>query len=111
MPYAASCKAASFHPCKLHSPVRAFPSILQVTRIGDLCISPFAMDATCRVASWQQQAAGYPDACSMPQQAVGPAEERLLGKCLFASAHRGSLELTAALQTAAAAAAGAYPAK
>lgn len=45
--------------------------LAQITRIGDMCISPFALDGSCRVASWQQQAAGYPNVCSMPQETAG----------------------------------------
>ncbi len=84
---------------------------VQVIHLGDMCISPLALDGLCRLASWQQQSAGFPNVCTMPQQSAGPAASHLLGKCLFSVAAQGSVDLTSELLQAARAAKGAYHAR
>lgn len=92
-------------------PAPAPTCLPQVARIGDLCISPFALDGTCRIASWQQQSAGWPDACSLPQESAGPEAQDILGHCLFSAVPPGSMELTEELLAAARAAQGSYHAR
>lgn len=51
-----------------------------MVRLGDLCMSPFALDADCRKASWAQQCAGYPDVCSEPQETLGASSDAVFGE-------------------------------
>ncbi|GAB4815301.1 hypothetical protein N2152v2_002347 [Parachlorella kessleri] len=83
----------------------------EIVRIGDLCVTPFSLDADCRKASWEQVAAGYPDACTLPQEFVPPDATFLFGQCLFPATAPESLTLAQELTgiARAVAVAGAYP--
>ena len=35
----------------------------QITREGDICISPWAVNWDCKLADWDQQCAGFPNVC------------------------------------------------
>lgn len=64
-----SCSAVNWRP--------------NVTRTGDVCISPFSVNWTCKKSSWSAQAAGAPNQCSRPEEGAGPADTPLFGQCQF----------------------------
>lgn len=54
-----------------------------VTRTGDICISPFSVNWTCKKSSWSVQAAGGSNQCMRPEEEAGPADTPLFGECMF----------------------------
>jgi hypothetical protein len=69
--------------------------------MGDVCVSPLSVDWVCKKASWSQQCQGYPNVCSLPQEAAGPDAAELYGQCIFSAAAQHSLALADELLAAA----------
>mmetsp|Transcript_35032 Transcript_35032/g.63020 ORF Transcript_35032/g.63020 Transcript_35032/m.63020 type:complete len:504 (-) Transcript_35032:1083-2594(-) len=55
----------------------------RISRIGDLCISPFSVNWQCKKSSWSQQSSGFPNQCFRPEEAYGPNATFLYGLCEF----------------------------
>ena len=64
-----------------------------IARIGDVCITPMAVNWDCKKSSWSQQAAGYPNVCTHLAEDSSPVNESLHGMCLFGSPLPSSLAL------------------
>lgn len=69
--------------------------------MGDVCVSPLSVDWVCKKASWSQQCQGYPNVCSLPQEATGPDAAELYGQCIFSAVAQHSLALADELMAAA----------
>ena len=52
-------------------------------KIGDVCITPFAVNWNCRLGSYNEACAAYPNQCGAPGYEVGPDEAGLFGQCFF----------------------------
>lgn len=65
-----------------------------VCRLGDVCVSPFAVNWDCRLASWTQTAKAYPNQCTFPEHFEGPFATCLFGQCVFTNIPAGSLALS-----------------
>ncbi|GAX74441.1 hypothetical protein CEUSTIGMA_g1890.t1 [Chlamydomonas eustigma] len=89
------------NPQKSCTETNIYRNSSQIVRLGDLCISVFAANWDCRLADWSQQAKGYPNVCSAPEETFGPTADFLYGKCLFTSPPKKSMALAAELATAA----------
>uniref|UniRef100_A0A7S0RA27 Nucleoside phosphorylase domain-containing protein n=1 Tax=Chlamydomonas leiostraca TaxID=1034604 RepID=A0A7S0RA27_9CHLO len=64
------------------------------TRLGDVCVSPFSVNWTCKKATWAMQAAGYPNQCVKPEEVSSPNATYLYGECQFyADNMEGNLDL------------------
>jgi hypothetical protein len=76
----------------------------EITRIGDVCISPLAVNWDCRKASWEQGSAGHPNQCTFPGQSFDASSSFLFGQCQFANVTAAQFSLAdeaiAASQTA-----------
>jgi len=55
----------------------------RITRVGDVCVSPFAVNWSCRQASWSMTAEGYPNQCTFPKQLFSAQSDFLFGQCEF----------------------------
>lgn len=73
-------------------------------RVGDLCISPLAVNWACKKADYLQQCNGGRTLCTLPQETDGPSASELYGQCEFTTHTAGEEALTAELQAAAQAA-------
>lgn len=69
----------------------ASPSTL--TRLGDVCVSPFSNNWECRLASWSQQCGGFPNQCVEPMLTDNLTVDGLYGKCSFDSYDQASVSL------------------
>lgn len=56
-------------------------------------MSPYSINWDCRLASWSQTAANYPNQCTYPQQNSGPSSVSLFGQCQFANVSQRELSL------------------
>lgn len=75
----------------------------EVTRIGDVCVSPMGL-SWCFRSDWEGEAATAPNECSEPAVFAGPADAELFGRCLFgmsAASRALADELAAAARAAA----------
>ena len=52
-------------------------------KLGDICITPFAVSWKCRLGSFNEACAAYPNQCAAPGYEVGPDEPGLFGQCFF----------------------------
>lgn len=66
----------------------------KVVRIGDLCISPYAVNWECQQTDWTQQCNRYPNVDVLPQNTFGPTASFLYGQCLFTQAVKASVKLS-----------------
>ncbi|GAX73669.1 hypothetical protein CEUSTIGMA_g1120.t1 [Chlamydomonas eustigma] len=55
----------------------------KITRTGDVCISPFCVNWTCKQSTWVKQSAGAPNQCMRPAETAGPVNTSLFGECMF----------------------------
>mmetsp|Transcript_12443 Transcript_12443/g.26864 ORF Transcript_12443/g.26864 Transcript_12443/m.26864 type:complete len:491 (-) Transcript_12443:204-1676(-) len=55
----------------------------RIVRTGDVCISPFTVNWTCKKATWDMQAQGVPNQCTRPREVAGPNATELFGQCMF----------------------------
>ncbi|KAL6760862.1 hypothetical protein V8C86DRAFT_2546614 [Haematococcus lacustris] len=55
----------------------------QIARLGDVCVSPFSVNWTCKKSSWAMQAVGYPNQCFRPEEVTSPSDDALHGDCQF----------------------------
>ncbi|KAI8467059.1 MAG: hypothetical protein J3K34DRAFT_524060 [Monoraphidium minutum] len=82
----------------------------KLARIGDVCVSPFAVNWDCRIAPWSGTAAGYDDQCTFPGQQFGPLDPQLFGICAYYSGPvTSSLGLADEVLAAAAKGAASFP--
>lgn len=70
-------------------------------KIGDVCISPFAVNWNCRLGSFDEACAAYPNQCGAPGYEEGPDEIGLYGQCFFAMYNQADLALSDELIAAA----------
>ena len=71
------------------------------TKIGDVCISPFAVNWNCRLGSFDDACASYPNQCGAPGYEVGPEVSSLFGQCFFDMYNQADLALSDELIAAA----------
>ncbi len=71
------------------------------TKIGDVCISPFSVNWNCRLGSFDEACAAYPNQCGAPGYDVGPDEAGLFGQCFFDMYNTADLALSDELIAAA----------
>lgn len=64
-----------------------------VTRLGDVCVTPFANNWECKLASWTEQCGGYPNQCVEPQVTDNFTVAGLYGECNFDSYDQASVDL------------------
>lgn len=64
-----------------------------ITRLGDVCVTPFANNWECRLASWSQQCTGYPNQCTDPELTDNLTVSALYGQCSFDSYDQASVDL------------------
>ena len=61
----------------------------RLTRLGDIAVTPYAVNWNCKLADWTGQCAGAPDLCTYPAEVAGPKNEcataALLAELLSAS--------------------------
>ncbi|KAJ9507064.1 hypothetical protein QJQ45_004663 [Haematococcus lacustris] len=55
----------------------------QIARLGDVCVSPFSVNWTCKKSSWAMEAVGYPNQCFRPEEVTSPSDDALHGNCQF----------------------------
>ncbi|KAK9866626.1 hypothetical protein WJX84_004816 [Apatococcus fuscideae] len=70
-------------------------------KIGDLCITPFAVNWNCREGSFKEACAAFPNQCGAPGYDLGPDEAGLYGQCLFTTFNQADLTLSDELISAA----------
>ncbi|KAA6418770.1 MAG: hypothetical protein FRX49_11258 [Trebouxia sp. A1-2] len=80
-----------------------------ITREGDLCITPWAINWDCKLTDWDDQCAGFPNVCSDPTNEDGPEVSSLYGECIFSTYTGADMALTMEVQAAAEAAS--FPAR
>lgn len=73
---------------------------MQITRFGDVCVTPMSMNWNCKLADWVGQAKGYPNMCFLPEEINGPEAAFLYGDCIFDTHTAGSLALADEILTA-----------
>lgn len=73
-------------------------------RVGDLCVSPLAVNWVCKKADFLQQCSNAHTLCTMPEETSGPSASALYGQCEFTSHSPGQQGLASELQAAAQAA-------
>ncbi|KAK9807319.1 hypothetical protein WJX73_001446 [Symbiochloris irregularis] len=64
------------------------------TRIGDICVTPFASNWNCKQASWTEQCTGFPNVCSYPMADYDLDAPFLFGDCVFTNHTGGDMALT-----------------
>jgi hypothetical protein len=74
-------------------------------------VSPFSVNWDCRIASWDNTAAGYPNQCTFPAQQFGASSSDLFGQCQFTDVSKAQLALSDEVLAVAAARANNIPAK
>lgn len=52
-------------------------------KLGDVCVTPFAVDWNCRQGSFNEACAAYPNQCAAPGYEIGPNATSLFGQCFF----------------------------
>lgn len=67
--------------------------ISQITRLGDVCVTPMSINWSCKLADWVGQAQGYPNMCFLPGEIEGPSVASLYGDCVFDTHTDGSIDL------------------
>jgi hypothetical protein len=67
--------------------------ISQITRLGDVCVTPMSVNWSCKLADWVGQAQGYPNMCFLPGEIDGPSVSSLYGDCVFDTHTHGSIAL------------------
>lgn len=82
-----------------------------IVRLGDVCVSPFSVNWDCRMASWDNSAAGFPNQCSFPMQQLGPSASDMFGQCQFTNVSRSQLAMADEVLAVAAAKANNMPVK
>ncbi|KAK9835667.1 hypothetical protein WJX74_005379 [Apatococcus lobatus] len=63
-------------------------------KLGDVCITPFAVNWDCRLGSFNQSCAEYPNQCGAPGYDVGPNVSSMFGQCFFDMYAKADLELS-----------------
>lgn len=76
-----------------------------------MCVSPFSVNWDCRMASWGNTAAGFPNQCSFPMQQLGPSASDMFGQCQFTNVSRSQLAMADEVLAVAAAKANNMPVK
>lgn len=66
----------------------------KITRLGDVCVSPYSMNFNCKLADYAAQVVGAPNLCALPLEDVGPSASYLYGDCVFATPDKKSVALT-----------------
>lgn len=74
--------------------------LVKPNRVGDMCVSPLAVNWACKKADYLQQCQGRTTLCTLPDQVSGPSEAQLYGQCEFTSHFAGQQALVAELQDA-----------
>lgn len=61
--------------------------------IGDVCITPWAINWNCKKADWEGQCLSSPNLCFRPMEINGPADAFLYGQCVFENTPTAATEL------------------
>ena len=48
-----------------------------------MCVTPWSMNWSCKLADWVDQCAAYPNQCNLPVEEDGPQVAPLYGQCVF----------------------------
>ncbi|KAK9811758.1 hypothetical protein WJX72_009569 [[Myrmecia] bisecta] len=82
-------------------------STAPLTRLGDLCITPWSVNWNCKKTDYVDQCGGYPNLCNLPGDIFGPTAGFLYGDCMFSAYSMANLALSDELIGAATSAAAA----
>lgn len=69
-------------------------------RLGDMCVSPLAVNWVCKKADYRQQCSERPTLCTLPKETSGPSASELYGQCEFTTHTVKQRALVAELQAA-----------
>ena len=59
----------------------------RLVRLGDIAVTPYAVNWNCKLADWTGQCSGSPDLCTYPAETAGPKNEYACALMLLDSTH------------------------